>query len=296
MAVMRQSDFSSILAPGLRKVFFLHMKEVPTEYSRWINIVSSKRAYEDDHKISEFGTVPEKTEGQSVAFEAAIAASTRRYTHRPFALGYVITREMIDDDLYGPMKKMTQALRRSFRNLREVESYRPLNNPTSAATRYAGIDSLALLSTAHTRLDGGTTQQNRPTTMVDLSRTAVEAAVLNFHGILGDKGLPAFYTPRIAIVAGNDQYKAAQIFRNAAEYGPDSNGINTYIASRYLTDTDSWFILSDKGEHQVHLFDRVGVEFDMHDDFYTGNALGKGYTRIIAGHTDWRGVYGSTGS
>jgi hypothetical protein len=215
---------------------------------------------------------------------------------------------MIDDDLYGPMKKMTQALRRSFRNLREVESYRPLNNPSSAATRYAGIDALALLSTAHTRLDGGATQSNRPTTMVDITRTAVEAAVLHFHGILGDKGLPAFFTPRIAIVSGADQYKAAQIFKNAAEYGtadrndnfvrigPDNNGINTYIASRYLTDTDSWFILSDKGEHQLHLFDRVGVEFDMHDDFYTGDTLGKGYTRIIAGHTDWRGVYGSTGA
>jgi hypothetical protein len=306
---MRQSGFAELLDTPLRKVFFLFLKEVPTEHGRWINKASISRAYEDDYIVSEFGAVPSKVEGASVQFEDAVEGSTKRYQPTPYGLGFIITREMWDDDLHNVMKRMTQALKRSFRNLFEVEAYKILNNATSATGRYAGLDGLALLSTAHTRLDTGATQSNKPSTDVDISYTAVQSAMLSFHGWLGEKGLPILFNPSTAIVSGTDQFNASLIFKNAGAPpntadrdknfvtdGPDGNSINNLVISRYLTDTDSWFILSDKSQHNLRLVSRVEPEFEMADDFATGNVQAKGYARVISGFSDWRGVYGSTGS
>jgi len=293
----------------LRKVFFLFLKEIPTENGQWINTFSIDRAFVDDYIVSEFGAVPSKAEGASTVFEDAVEGLTKRYQPTPYSLGYIITREMWDDDQHNVMKRMTQALKRSFRNLEEVEAYKVLNNATSATSPFAGLDGLALLSTVHTRLDGGTVQSNKPSTDIDISYTGVQNAMLSFHDWKGEKGLPIFLNPSLAIVSGQDQFKAAEIFRNAGMQfgtaennknfvttGPDGNSINKVVYSRYLTDTDRWFILSDKSQHTLNLVTRVNPEFQTDDDFYTGNVLARGYTRLISGFSDWRGVYGSTGA
>jgi hypothetical protein len=305
---MRQSGFAELLDSPLRKVFYLFLKEVPTENGQWINRFSISRAFVDDYIVSELGAVPSKAEGASVQFEDAVEGSTKRYQPTPYGLGFIITREMWDDDLHNVMKRMTQALKRSFRNLEEVEAYKVLNNATSATGRFAGLDGLSLISTAHTRLDGGATQSNRPASDVDISYTAVQSAMLSYHAWLGEKGLPVFVNPSTAIVSGQDQFNAAEIFKNAGmefgtadnnknfvTMGPDNNSVNKLVISRYLTDTDSWFVLADKGDHTLNLVTRVSPEFETSDDFATGNVLAKGYTRIISGFSDWRGVYGSTG-
>ncbi len=305
---MRQSGFAELLDTPLRKVFFDFLKQVPTEHGRWINKNSISRAFVDDYIVSELGAVPTKAEGASVQFEDAVEGSTKRYQPNPFGLGYIITREMWDDDQHGVMKKMTQALKRSFVNLFEVEAYKIFNNATSATAPFAGLDGLALLSTAHTRLDGGATQSNRAASDVDISYTAVQSGMLAFHNLLGEKGLPILSSPSTAIVSGQDQFNAAEIFRNAGlEFGtadnnqnfvtkgPDGNSIGSVIYSRYFTDTDMWFLLSEKSQHSLNLFTRVSPEFELADDFATGNVQAKGYARVISGFSDWRGVYGSPG-
>ena len=307
MAVIRSTDFTELLDTPLNEVFHLHLKEVPPEYSRWINVESTDRAFEDSIKISEFGTVPSKTEGALVQFESISESTTKRITPVEFALGYVITRKMRDDDLHGVMVNLTTALRRSFRNLFEVRSATIFNNATDTSTTSLGLDGSALLSTAHTLMGGGTSS-NRPTTDVDLSATAVEAAVLNFHARVGENNQPRFITPQIAIVAGNDQYEAARVFRNAQKagtadndnnwvrVGPDANGIQDYIPSRYFTDTNMWFITSDKASHDLTLRVRVNPEFQVGSDFRTDNFLARGYARVEAGFFNWQYIYGSTGS
>jgi hypothetical protein len=309
MAVMRTGDHPELLDTPLRKIFFLALKDTPAEYQRWINIVETKRNFEDDLRYAEFGTVPAHTEGDTPLFEDAIEGGTKRYQPLEHSLGYVITQVMREDDQHGVMVRMTTGLRKSFRNLFEVQAYRVLNSSTTATVaRDKGFDGLALLSTAHTMLGPGQANQaNKPTTDITLSQTAVEAAVRNFHGIKGEKGLPAFFTPSMAIVDPSDQYTAAKIFRNAKEAGtadndenwvrkgPDSNGVSSYLVSRYFTATNQWFLLSKKSEHDLNMFIRVHPQFETNVDFATGNFQAKGRARLVTSFGRWFGVYGSKG-
>jgi hypothetical protein len=306
---MRTSDHPELLDTPLRKIFFLALKDTPAEYTQWINIVETKRNFEDDLRMAEFGTVPAHTEGNTPLFEDAIEGGTKRYQPLEFSLGYVITQVMREDDQHGIMVRMTQALRKSFRNLFEVQAYRILNNSTSATdARLKGFDSLALLSTAHTMLGPGESNQaNKPSTDITISQTAVEAAVKKFHGWLGEKGLPSLHKPKMAIVDPSDQYTAAKIFRNAKEAGtadnddnwvrrgPDSNGVSSYLVSRYFTATNQWFLLSAKDQHDLNMFIRVHPQFETNVDFATGNFQAKGRARLTSSFGRWYGVYGSKG-
>jgi hypothetical protein len=308
MALMRSTDHPELLDTPLRKIFMLALKDTPAEYQRWINIVETSRAFEDDLRMAEFGQVPEHTEGDSVFFEDMLEGTTKRYEALEYVLGYQITQKMREDDQHGVMVRATEALRKSFRNLFEVTSYFPLNNSTSTTTsRMTGFDTLALLSTAHTNLGDANTQANKPSTDVTLSQTALEAAQQTFHGWTGEKGLPAMLTPKIALVDSADQHIAAKLMRNAMRYdtanheenwvrqGPDDNGIRTYVPSRYFTAANQWFILAQKGDHDINLFIRKHPDFETSVDFNTGNFRAKGRARLISSFGRWIGVYGSKG-
>lgn len=306
---MRSSDFPELQDTPLRKIWFLAVKESPAEYPRWINTVETRRAFEDDLRMAEFGPVPEHVEGNTPLFEDAIEAETRRYTPKEFVLGYTMTQTMREDELHGIAVRMTEGLRRSVRNLFEVESYKILNNATSAAeSRFQGFDGLALLSAVHTNAAPGFgTQANTPTVAATLSQTSIEVAVREFHKWTGEKGLPVLVSPSRAIVSGDDQFKAARLFRNAERHdtanrednwirrGPDDNGIGEYIASRYFTAQNQWFILGDKAAHDLNLFIRVQPQFMTWVDSATGNFQAKTRTRLISGFSHWIGLYGSKG-
>jgi len=312
MGVMRQDDFQRLSGIGipLSKVFFLEYGASPPEYSGWINIKETDKAIEEDLRMAEFGPVPELTDGDVPLFQSAVEGEVYRYRPVLFSLGYVVTQVALEDDQYGILGvKMTRALRKSFRHRFELESYKILNNATStSAARFKGFDTLALLSTAHTALGTGVTDQaNKPTTDLDLSSTAVEAAVRSFHGWKGEQGLPMFSVPSLAIVSGDDQHKAARVFKNAMQWdtanneenwvkqGADGNGISRYIASRYFTDADAWFILANKDGHDLNLKVRINPQFQTNTDFATGNFQAKGRARLVSGYGYWYGVYGSTG-
>lgn len=306
---MRASDFPELQDTPLRKIWFLAVDETPAEYRSWVNIFQSRRAFEDDLRMAEFGPVPEHTEGNVPLFEDALEENTRRYTPKEFVLGYSMTQTMREDELHGIAVQMTRGLRRSVRHGFETEAYKILNNSTTASeARDKGFDASALLSTAHTNAAAGYgTQANKPTTDATLSQTVVENAVKAFHGWTGEKGLPAMATPRMAIVHGDDQFKAAKLFRNAMRYdtannednwlrrGPDENGISKFIASRYFTSSNQWFILGDKSEHDLNMLIRVQPQFETWVDPATGSFQAKARYRIVSGFSHWFGVYGSKG-
>ena len=309
MAVMRTTDHPELLDTPLRKIWFRAVQNTPAEYVRWVNIVETRRSFEDDLRMAEFGTVPAHVEGDTPLFEDALEGTTKRYTAAEFAMGYVITQRMREDDQHGIMVRMTEGLRESFRNLFEVQAYRILNNSNvTTTTREQGFDTLALLSTAHTMLKPGQANQaNTPAVQTTLSQTALEAAQQAMHGWLGETGFPAFYTPRLAIVDGSDQHLAAKLMRNAMRFdtanneenwvrkGPDSNGIRTFIPSRYFTATNQWFILSEKRKHDLNMFIRIHPQFETNIDFSTGNFQAKGRARLTTSFGQWFGVYGSKG-
>lgn len=305
--VMRTSDFPELLDTPLRKVWFDYLKNTPAEYSQWINTVETSRPFEDDLRMAEFGVVSQHTEGSTPTFEDAGYGTTKRYEPLEYSHGYVITQRMREDDQHGIMVRMTEALRKSFRNLFEVQSYRILNNSTSTSTaREKGFDTLSLLSTAHTMLGVGVSAQaNRPSTDATLGQTTIENAVKAFHDWKGEKGLPAMFSPSMAIVATGDQFLAAKLFQNAMRYdtannednwvkrGPDSNGISKFIASRYFTTANQWYIVGKP--HDLNLFIRIHPQFETNLDFATGNLQAKGRARLISSYGLWWNVYGSKG-
>lgn len=296
---MVRGAFSNLLAPGYRKIVFETYKERPVEGRALVNSNTSSRAYEEDFPIAGFGTLLTKPEGASVSYQDALQGTAKRYTWSTYALGFRITQEMMEDDLYGIMgARMSKALGRSARNNLEIVMHAPYNNAFS--TSYPGfVSGEALCSTTHAVMRGGTIA-NRPATDVDFDLLALQAALEHFHGLTDESGLPIVYIPRMLVHSIGDYWIASQVLKSQYLPGGNQNDINqvanegiTPHLSHYLTDADAWFVLADN--HDVNYFDRRAATFTNSDDFHTGDALFKLTRRNGSGWGDWRGVYGSQG-
>jgi len=296
---MVRGAFSNLLAPGYRKIVFETYKERPIEGKALVNSNTSKRAYEEDFPIAGFGTLLTKAEGQSVTYQDAMQGTVKRYTWSTYGLGFRITQEMLEDDLYGIMGgRMSKALGRSARNNLEIVMHSPYNNAFS--TSYPGfVSGESLCSTSHAVLRGGTLA-NRPATDADFDLLALQAALEHFHNLTDESGLPIVYIPRMLVHSVGDKWLVAQVLKSQQLPGSNQNDINqvaneglTAHLSHYLTDTDAWFVIADN--HDVNYFDRRAATFTNSDDFHTGDALFKLTRRNGAGWGDWRGIYGTQG-
>lgn len=298
--VVSTGGFAALLAPGLFRVAF---NEVDKQPNQWLGVFmtdKSERAYEEDLKVAGLGSMVAKPEGQAISFDVPLIGDAKRYTHSSYGLGLRITREMWDDDLYQIIDKMSAELGRASAYKVEVDAWSVLNNAFSAS--YTGWDGLALCHTAHTRLDGGATIGNRPSTDADFSYTTYQAALDHYKALKDDRGRPVVMRPSLIIVDPTFEWAVKEII--GSEYKPytDNNEINPlksdgsidYLLCRYLTDADSWFLLSN--DHDLRFWWRVRPETAEADDFLSGDALFKIYARYSQGFSEWRGTYGSTGA
>lgn len=299
MARVSTGGFSALLAPGLWRVLF---NTVDMQPNQWVGVMkthTTKRAYEEDTKLAGLGSMVSKPEGDPISFDVPIMGAGVRYTPASYGLGFRITREMWDDDLYMIMDKMAAELGRASAYKIEVDAWSILNNAFSSS--FTGADGLQLCHTAHTRLDGGATIANRPSTDVDFSATAYQAALDHYKVMVDERGRPAVMHPSLLVLDPSFEWAAREILES--EYKPytvnneinvlRSDGKMDYLLCRYLTDADSWFCLSD--QHDLNFFWRVKPETGEADDFLTGDALFKIYARYAKGFTEFRGVYGSSG-
>lgn len=296
---MVRGAFSHLLAPGFRKVVFETYKERPLEGNKLVNMNTSKRAYEEDFPVAGFGTLLGKSEGGSVTYQDAQQGSVKRYTWSTYGLGFRITQEMMEDDLYGVMgARMSKALGRSARNNLEIVMHAPYNNGFNTA--FPGfVSGESLFSTSHATIKNGTVS-NRPAGDPDFDLIALQAGLEHFHGLVDEAGLPVVFIPRMLVHSIGDHWIVSQVLKS--QYLPGSNlndinqvaneGIQPHL-SHYLTDTDMWFLLADN--HDVNYFDRRAFTFSNSDDFHTGDALFKGTRRNGSGWGDFRGTYGSQG-
>ncbi len=296
---MVRGAFSHLLAPGFRKIVFESYKERPVEGKMLVNANTSKRAYEEDFPIAGFGTLQTKAEGASVIYQDALQGDVKRYTWTTYGLGFRITQEMLEDDLYGVMGgRMSRALGRSARNNMEIVSHAPYNEAFNTA--FPGfVSGESLCSTTHANLRGGT-QSNRSATDADFDLLALQAALEHFHALEDESGIPAVFIPRMVVHSVGDHWLVSQVLKSQYLPGTNQNDINQVASeglrphlSHYLTDTDAWFVLADN--HDVNYFDRRPATFTNSDDFHTGDALYKLTRRNGSGWGDWRGVYGSQG-
>lgn len=297
---MTRGAFSNSLAPGYRKVIFETYKQRPIEGKDLVNMNTSKRAYEEDFNIAGFGTLIQKPEGGAVTYQDALQGYVKRYIWTTYALGFRITQEMMEDDLYGIFGgKMSQALGRSARNNSEIIMHLPYNNAFS--TSFVGLNpGESLCSTSHALLRGGTIA-NRPNPDADISLPALQAAFEHFHGLQDEAGIPMMLQPRMVVHSIGDYWIVNQILKTANLPGTNLNDINqlgkeglSAHLSHYMTDTDAWFVLAD--QHDVNYFERRPFTVTNTDDFETGDAKFKGTRRNGSGFGDWRGIYGSQGA
>lgn len=296
---MVRGAFSNLLAPGFRKIVFETYKERAVEGLALVNRNSSKRAYEEDFPIAGFGTLINKPEAASVSYQDGVQGTAKRYTWTTYGLGFRITEEMMEDDLYGVMGgRMSKALGRSARNNMEIVMHAPYNNAFS--TSFPGfVSGEALCSTSHALLRGGTLA-NRPATDADFDIISLQAALEHFHGLTDESGIPVVYIPRKVVHSIGDYWLVNQVLKSQMLPGGNQNDVNQVAQeglsahlSHYMTDGDAWYVLADN--HDVNYFDRRQTTFTNSDDFHTGDALFKLTRRNGSGWGDWRGVYGTQG-
>jgi phage major head subunit gpT-like protein len=292
-----RANFGDLLAPGFREIFFNRFNLNPDEYTKIFNVVNSSRQYEDDSSISGFGTVPEKSEGGGITYDDPIQGYDKRYTHTTYGLGFRVTREMWEDDLYGKMKKMAKALGRSMRYTIEQDAANVYNRAFNSS--YTGGDGKELCATDHP-LTGGGTEQNELTTAADFSDTSFEQALIDIAATTDDRGLIVALMPKLLVGSPSSDWTFAKILKSSQSPLDANNAINPakgrleYTINHYFTDTDAWFILCD--DHEVNYFFRRRPDFEQGSDFDTEDAKFKGTYRSSNGWSEWRGVYGSPGA
>ncbi len=298
--VTRTGNFSNLLAPGLRKIWFDDYKGFPTEYTEIFNVDSSTRNYEDDYEMTMLGgSFPQKPEGESIQYVDPVTGTTKRYTHKTFGMGFRVTEEMYEDDLYNLIKRMPKGLAKAQKNTIELQTIGVLDDAFDGTT-YTAFDGHPLCYTEHHVLFTGGTYANTPSTQADLSMTTLQASLLRLEKTPDQDGVLAGLKGYQLIIPPDSKWIAKEILKS--EYKPYTSGneINalkdeelTYFVSHYLSDTDAWFVRART--HGLNFFWRRKPRFDNSDDFDSGDAKYKGTHRSIQGFGEWRGWDGSSG-
>lgn len=301
---MQTGQFANLLVPGFRKTHFEELKAWPSMYSLFMNVTTTKRAFEEDQYVPGFTSFGTKDEGEAINYGSAKYGAKIRYTMQSYGGGYRITREMWDDDLYSIMKRMNKAHARGVNQVIEVQGHIVMNSAFDAA--YPGWpegDGTAreLCHTAHV-LSNGATYANKPATAIALGQTALQASIMRFTKMTDENSIPVMMNPVTLLLPADLRFKAKELM--LTEKKPDSadNTINAlqgegiaWKTDIFLTSTTAWWLLAAKGDTDLWFYWRVSPEFNGADDFDTGDSKFKTYCRFGRGHGDWRGVDGTPG-
>ena len=302
MAISRSQLLKELL-PGLNALFGMEYERYPEEHKAIFETETSERSFEEETKLSGFGTAPVKGEGAAIAYDNAQEAWTARYNHETIALGFSITEEAIEDNLYDSLSaRYTKALARSMANTKQVKAANILNNGFSSS--YLGGDGQPLFSTAHPLVSGGT-NSNEPTTAADLNETSLEAAIIQIAAWTDERGLLIAAKPRKLVVPPALMFVATRLLETELRTATADNDINAlrsmgaipqgYTVNHYLTDSDAWFICTDVPNGLKH-FVRAPLSNSMDGDFDTGNVRYKARERYSFGWSDPLGMWGSEGA
>jgi len=302
MAISRAQLLKELL-PGLNALFGLEYARYGEEHKEIYETEKSERSFEEETKLAGFSAAPVKNEGQAIAYDNAQEAFTSRYNHETIALGFSITEEAVEDNLYDSLSaRYTKALARGMAYTKQVKAASVINNGFSA--NYIGGDGVSLFSTAHPLVNGGT-NSNRPTTGADLNETSLEAAVIQIAGWTDEKGLLIAAKPRKLIIPVNLMFVATRLLETSLRVGTTDNDINAlknngsipegYTVNHFLTDTNGWYLTTDVPNGLKH-FERMPLTNSMDGDFDTGNVRYKARERYSFGWSDPLGIFGSPGS
>jgi len=303
MAISRAQLLKELL-PGLNALFGLEYERYGEQHKEIYETESSERSFEEETKLSGFSAAPVKNEGSAIAYDNAQEAWTARYNHETIALGFSITEEAVEDNLYDSLSaRYTKGLARAMAYTKQTKAAAVLNNGFSAGV-YAGGDGVALFSTAHPLISGGT-NSNRPATAADLNETSLESAVIQIAAWTDERGLLIAAKPRKLVIPPALQFTATRLLETSLRVSTADNDINAlknngsipegYCINNYLTDTNAWFLTTDVPNGMKH-FVRTPLSNSMDGDFDTGNVRYKSRERYSFGFSDPLGMFGSPGA
>ncbi len=302
MAISRAQMMKELL-PGLNALFGLEYKQYEDESAQVYETESSERAFEEEVKLSGFGAAPVKSEGSAITYDTAQEHFTARYTHETVAMGFAITEEAVEDNLYDSVSaRYTKALARAMAHTKQVKAAFPLNNAYASATFAAG-DGEDLCSLTHPTIQGGVLK-NVLTTASDLNETSLEQAAIDIAAFTDDRGLIIAARPKKLIVAPYNQFVATRILETELRPGTADNDINAmrtngtipggYSVNHFITTANKkeWFVMTDVPNGMKH-FTRTPLQTGMDGDFDTGNVRYKARERYSFGVSDYLGIFGS---
>ena len=304
MAISRAQLLKELL-PGLNALFGMEYARYGEQHKEIYETETSERSFEEETKLSGFSAAPVKNEGSAISYDNAQEAWTTRYNHETIALGFSITEEAVEDNLYDSLSaRYTKSLARAMAYTKQVKGAAVLNNGFTNSAVYYGGDGVPLFSTAHPLISGGT-NSNTPSTQADLNETSLEAAVIQIAAWTDERGLLIAGKPRKLIVPPALQFTATRLLETSLRVGTADNDINAlknngsipegYTVNNYLTDTNAWFLCTDVPNGLKH-FIRSPLENKMDGDFDTGNVRYKARERYSFGWSDPLGMFGSSGS
>jgi len=298
--VITTGNHPKLMWPGIKGIWGRTYNEHPMECVDLFDQDTSQQNYEEDVEVTGFGLAPVKTEGAGVAFDSETQGTVSRYTHASIALGYIVTQEELDDNLYeAKAKPRAMANAFSMRQTKEVVGANIYNN---GFTSGLGGDGVVLFSASHPTRDG--TQSNL-LTAADLSEAALEDACIQIMQAKNSRGLRISLIAQSLHVHPNDWFEANRIMKSVLQNDTANNAINALKATsalpqgikvnHYFTDADAWFIRTNVPRGMIH-YTRKKAAFTRDNDFNTGNAKAKAWERYSDGWSDFRGAYGNAGA
>jgi hypothetical protein len=302
MAISRAQLLKELL-PGLNALFGMEYKTYGEQHKEIYETESSERSFEEETKLSGFSAAPVKNEGSAMAYDNAQEAWTARYNHETIALGFSLTEEAIEDNLYDSLSaRYTKSLARAMAYTKQVKAASVLNNGFTAG--YVGGDGVVLFSASHPLVSGGV-NSNTPAVAADLNETSLENAVIQIAAWTDERGLLIAAKPKKLVVPPALQFVATRLLETKLRTSTADNDINAienngsipdgYTINNYLTDTNAWFLTTDVPNGLKH-FVRTPLSNSMDGDFDTGNVRYKSRERYSFGWSDPLGMYGSPGA
>jgi hypothetical protein len=296
-------SFAKALWPGINAWYGKEYAEYPVEWDKLFDKHTSRRNFEEDVSISSFGLAIPKPEASGISYDTERQGYTTRYSHVVYALGFAMSRETLEDDLYDVVgQRRAQGLAFSMRQTKEIVGHAVYNRAFNPA--FIGGDAVALLVNNHPNVAGGV-QSNVLSVASDISEAALEQACIQIQSFTNDRGLQISVKPERIIIPYQLEFETARILKTVGRVGTDNNDLNAIkelgmfpkgmFVSHFLSDPDAWFIRTS-APHGMKYFERRAAEFNMENDFDTENAKFKATERYSFGWTDWRGLFGSPGA
>lgn len=303
MAVINTSTHPKALWPGVKAWWGKAYNDHQVEYTDLFDEFTSDKAYEEDVQIVGFGLAQVKAQGAPVTYDSETQGYTTRYTHLAYSLGYIVTHEELQDNLYSEVSaSRASSLARAFRQTKERVAAGIYNRAFN--NTYAGGDGVSLLNALHPNTSGGTFS-NKLAVAADLSEASLEEMIIQIMKATDDKGLNINLMPQSLHVAPDNWANANRILTSVYQTGGDKNDINVIKATNslpmgikinhYFTDGDAWFVRTNVA-NGLKCYTRQAISFEQDNDFDTMNAKSRGYERYSFGWTDPRALFGSEGA